>query len=178
VIQFGFDLLCVISFEGVSVDTPRALEFTPESNRRSQFNNRGFILDFLCRSNSFFDRIDIVISVLDVLGMPPVRLEAFQDVLGESAGGVPVDRNVVVVVDTNQVSQLQVSCEGGGFAGYTLLSTAIAKEAVGVIVYVLSDGDLWRGFGGTDEVKAGFVEDGGGVSLCNGQADGIAKAYS
>jgi hypothetical protein len=159
------------------VNTPGALEFTPKSNRRSQFNNGGFILDFLCRSNGLFNRVDIVVPVLDVLGMPPVRLEAFQDVLGESAGGVPVDRNVVVVIDTNQVSQLQVSCEGSGFAGYTLLSTAIAKEAVGVIVYVLSDGDLWRRFGGTDEVKAGFVEDSGGVSLCNGQANSITKAY-
>jgi hypothetical protein len=68
-----------------------------------------------------------------------------------------------------------VSCEGGGFAGYALLSTAIAKEAVGVIVYAYQMETLrcW----GTDEVKAGFVEDGSGVSLCNGQTNGISKAY-
>jgi hypothetical protein len=140
------------------VNTPGALEFTPKSNRRSQFNNGGFILDLLCRSNGLFNRIDIVVPILDVLGMPPVRLEAFQDVLGEGTGGVPVDGNVVVVIDTNQVSQLQVSCEGGGFAGYTLLSTAIAKETVGVIVYVLSDGDLLRGFGVPMRSKPGLLK--------------------
>jgi hypothetical protein len=120
------------------MDTARALEFTPESDRRRQFNNRGFILDFLGHSNSLFDRVDVVVSVFDVLGMPSVCLEAFQDVLGEGTGSVPVDGNVVVVVDTNQVSQLQVSGERGGFACDTLLSTSVSKEAISVIICALS----------------------------------------
>ena len=129
------------------MDTPRSLEFTSKPNRRRQFDDGGFILDFLGSGNGLFHGINIVVPVLDVLGMPPVRLEAFQDVLGEGAGGVPVDGNVVVVVDANQVSQLQVSGEGCGFAGYALLSTAISKEAVSVIICALSDAPTEGGLG-------------------------------
>jgi hypothetical protein len=103
-IQFNLDLLCIVGFEGIPMDTTCPLELTPESNRRSQLDDRRLILDLLCRCNGFFHGVDIVVSILDVLGMPPVRLEAFQDVLGEGTGGVPVDGDVVVVVDTNQVS--------------------------------------------------------------------------
>jgi hypothetical protein len=63
------------------------------------------------------------------------------------------DRNVVVVVDGNQVAELQMAGSGGSLAGNALHSAAIAEEAVCVVV---------------DQIIAGLVEDSGSVLLGNG----------
>ena len=42
--------------------------------------------------------------------------------------------NVVVIVDADQVAELQMASSASSFTGNTLHGTAIAKEAIGVVV--------------------------------------------
>lgn len=71
--------------------------------------------------------------------------------------------DVVVIVDGNEVAQLQVTSHGGGLTGNTLHGAAIAEEGVGVVV---------------QELVAGLVEDTSGVSLGNGQTDGVGETLA
>lgn len=52
---------------------------------------------------------------------------------------------------------------GGSLAGNTLHSTAVTEEAVGVVV---------------EEVIAGLVEGGTGLSLGNGETDGVGETLT
>ena len=70
----------------------------------------------------------VVVSVLDVQDLPAVRLEPHLDVLGERTGGVSVNGDLVVVVDGNQVSELEVTSERGGLGSDTLLETTVTGE--------------------------------------------------
>lgn len=67
---------------------------------------------------------------------------------------------MVVIINGNQVAELQVTSHGGSLAGNTLHSTAITEEAVCVVV---------------DQIIARLVEDGGGVSLGNGQTNSVGE---
>ena len=70
---------------------------------------------------------------------------------------------MVVIVDGNEVSELQVTGSGGSLAGNTLHSATITEEHVDVVV---------------DQLVAGLVEDGGGVLLSNGETDGIGETLT
>jgi hypothetical protein len=70
---------------------------------------------------------------------------------------------VVVIINGNQVAELQVTGHRGGLAGNTLHSAAITEEAVCVVV---------------DQVIARLVEDGGGVSLSNGQTNSVGETLT
>lgn len=56
-----------------------------------------------------------------------------------------------------------MTSHGGGLTGDTLHSAAIAEEGVGVVV---------------EELVAGLVEDTSGVSLGNGQTDGVGETLA
>lgn len=86
---------------------------------------RGVLLGLLDRSG---DTGIVVVSVLDVQDLPSVRLEPHLDVLGERTGGVSVNGDLVVVVDGDQVSELQVTGQRGGLGGDTLLQTTVTGE--------------------------------------------------
>ncbi len=60
--------------------------------------------------------------------MPAVRLVALQDVLGEGRLGVALDRDVVVVVQRDQVAQLLVAGQRGGLGGDALLQVAVGDD--------------------------------------------------
>ena len=79
------------------------------------------------------DRVDVV-AVGDPLHVPAVRLEALADVLGEGEVRGAVDGDVVVVVEEDELAQLQVTGEGGGFAADALHQVAVAGEHVGVVI--------------------------------------------
>jgi phosphoribosylformylglycinamidine (FGAM) synthase-like amidotransferase family enzyme len=70
---------------------------------------------------------------------------------------------VVVIIDGDQVAELQMTSKGGGFASNTLLSATISEEHESVVV---------------DQVKAGLVEDGAGMGLCNGQTNSIGETLA
>ena len=71
--------------------------------------------------------------------------------------------NLVIIVNANEIPQLQVTRKTGSFTGNALHGAAITKEAVGMI---------------GEEVVTGLVEDGGSVSLGNGQTNGVAETLA
>lgn len=70
---------------------------------------------------------------------------------------------MVIIIDGNEVAELQVTSHGGGLGGDTLHGAAITEEHVGVVV---------------DELIAGLVEDASGVSLGNGQTNGVGETLA
>ena len=71
--------------------------------------------------------------------------------------------NVVVVVESDQVAELEVTSSGGGLRGNTLHGAAITEEAVGVVV---------------DKLVAGLVEGGSGLTLSHGETDGVGETLT
>ena len=70
---------------------------------------------------------------------------------------------MVVVVDTNQIAELQVSCQRRRLAGNTFHGTSISKEAEGVVV---------------DQLESWLVEHASGVCLSDSKTDSIGEALS
>lgn len=70
---------------------------------------------------------------------------------------------MIVIVDSNQVAELQVTSGGSRFTGNALHGAAIAEECVGVVV---------------DQLKAGLVEDASGVCLRNSETHGVCEALT
>lgn len=73
------------------------------------------------------------------------------------------DGDSVVIVDGNEVTQLQVTGHGSSLAGNTLHSTAITEETVCVVV---------------EEVVVGLVEGSSGLSLGNGETNGVGETLT
>lgn len=71
--------------------------------------------------------------------------------------------DVVIVVDHDEISQLQVTRKASRFACDTLHGTAISEEGKSVVV---------------DDFEAWLIEFGGCVRLGNGQANGIGKTLA
>lgn len=70
---------------------------------------------------------------------------------------------MVVVIDGNQVTKLQVAGSGCGFTGNALHGTSISEEHVGVVV---------------DQLETGLVEDGRSMRLRNSKTDGIGETLT
>lgn len=71
--------------------------------------------------------------------------------------------NMVVIVESNEVTELQVTSGTGSFASNTLHSTAITEDGVCVVV---------------EKVITGLVEDGGSVSLSDGETNGVGETLT
>ena len=69
-----------------------------------------------------------VLAVVHVLDVPAVGLVALADVLGEGDVGVVLDRDLVVVVDEDEVAQLLGAGERGRLAADALLQVAVGGE--------------------------------------------------
>jgi len=70
---------------------------------------------------------------------------------------------VVVVVDADEVTKLQVTSSRGGLGSDTLHGAPIAEEAVGVVC---------------GDIEAGLVENGTGVSLSDGETNSVGETLS
>lgn len=73
------------------------------------------------------------------------------------------DRDVVVIVDSDQVAKLKVTGHGGSLRGNTFHNTAITEEHVGVVV---------------EQVEARLVEDGTRVGLGHSETDGVSETLT
>jgi hypothetical protein len=80
------------------------------------------------------DRVQVGVTVLDVLHVPAVRLVALAHVLGEGDVGVAVDGDVVVVVERRELAEAPVSRQGRALAGHALHVAPVAHDGVGVVV--------------------------------------------
>ena len=70
---------------------------------------------------------------------------------------------MIVIVDHDKVSQLQMTCCTCSLAGNTLHGATISEKAVCVI---------------GDQVEARLVEYGGSMSLCDSEADCVGKSLA
>ena len=75
-----------------------------------------------------------VVGVAHPGDVPAVAQETRGDVLAEGQRGVPLDRDVVVVVDPAEVGELPVGGERGGLGGDALHHAAVAAQGVDVEV--------------------------------------------
>jgi hypothetical protein len=82
--------------------------------------------------------------------MPAVGFEPLEDVFSERDFGVAVcstsvrntdedvrfltDGDMIIVIDSDQVAELQMTSKTSSFAGDALLGTTISKECVGMII--------------------------------------------
>lgn len=70
---------------------------------------------------------------------------------------------MVVVVNHNEITELQVTGGGGSLGGNALHGATVTEEAVGVVV---------------DQVEAGLVVDSTGVGLSDGKTDSVGETLT
>src|SRR5579863_611604 len=90
-------------------------------------------------------RVEIV-GVLDRLRMPAVGVEAPDDVLGKSHVGVTVDRDVVIVVEVDEVAETEMSGERARLARDAFHHVAVAADAEDAMVEQARAAALEAGF--------------------------------
>jgi hypothetical protein len=96
----------------------------------------GLALGGLDRGVQLGDVLDVLAGLLPVdrLDLPAVGLVALRDVLGEGDVGVVLDRDLVRVVDRDEVAEVLVTGEARGLAGDALLQVAVAGDHVHEVV--------------------------------------------
>ena len=106
---------------------------------RLEDDDRGLVGDAL----GFLDGVVQLLHVLDVLArllpvdglhVPVVGLVALRDILGQSDVRVVFDRDLVRVIDDDEVAQLLVSSERGCLARHTLFKVAVGGDDVDEVV--------------------------------------------
>ena len=76
---------------------------------------------------------------------------------------LPTNGNMVIIVDHDEISQLQMAGRASCFTGNTLHGTSIAKETISMIV---------------DQVELGLVERCSSLGLGNGKTDSIGETLT
>jgi hypothetical protein len=84
------DLLAVVSFERVAVDTACALEFGTEANGSRESDHGWLVLDLSRLHNGSFDAVVVVIAILYLLCVPAVSFESLGHIFSERDLGVAV----------------------------------------------------------------------------------------
>ena len=95
--------------------------------------------------------------------VPAVRVEPLRRVVGEPAVHFTVDRDAVVVVETDELAEPERAGQRAGFVRHAFHQAAVAEEHVGVVV---------------DDFVPGSVERGGEQLLRQRHADGIGEALA
>ena len=95
--------------------------------------------------------------------MPAVGFEALRRVIGEPAFDVAVDRDAVVVPESDQLAQAERAGERAGLVGDAFHQAAVTEESVGVVV---------------DDAVTGAVELGCQYFLGQREADSVGDALT
>lgn len=174
------DALAVVSLERVSVDTTGALEFGSETNGCGKLDHGWLVCDFLGLLDSSLDASQVSVTFLDPLNVPAIGFESLRNILSESNLSVAIyeqsvkqfsssrrrkltNGDMVIIINTDQIAQLKMASSASSLASDTFHSTAITKDAVCVVI---------------KEVVSRLVKDGTGVSLSDGQTDGIGETLT
>ena len=110
-----------------------------------------------------FDRAEVV-SVRDSLGVPAVGIEALGHVLRPGHRRRPIELDVVVVVQDDQLAQVEVAGEARGLGRDALLEIAVGSDDVRPVVddHVLVTVELGRqpalGDGHADSIREALTE--------------------
>ncbi len=112
-----------------------------------------------CGGERAADLLDVV-AVGHVQRLPAIGLEAFRAILGERDGGAGRQRDLVVVVQADQLAQLQVTRQRRRLGGDAFHQVAVADEGPGAVV---------------DHGVAGAVVGAGQLRLGDGHADRVGE---
>src|SRR5690606_15588808 len=74
------------------------------------------------------------VAILDSEGLPAVRLEAPESILGKGKVGRSLDGDRVVVPEADQLAESEMAGDGGGFAGNALHEIAVRADDVGAMI--------------------------------------------
>ena len=75
-----------------------------------------------------------VVAVVDPLGVPAVGVEALGDVLGQGHLRRPVELDLVVVVEDDELPQAQMAGQARRLGGDALLEVAVGGDDVGPVI--------------------------------------------
>ncbi len=92
------------------------------------------VLKSLIQSGGVFLIGAVLAQPVHALNVPAVGFVARQDVFVEGDRGVIFDRDVVIVPDDGDVTQLLCACEGGCLGGNAFFEASIACDDVDVVV--------------------------------------------
>jgi hypothetical protein len=163
------DLICA---EGAAVNRLRALLVRRGvADQRLEDDERGLArlgLAVLDRRVQRLDVLDVLArrGPVDVQHLPAVRLVAGGHVFRERDVRVALDRDLVRVVDRDQVAELLVARERGSLARHALLQIAVARDDIHEVV----ERALARGSLGVEEAAL--------VARCIREADGRGETLS
>lgn len=117
--ELCLNVLGILRFQRVPVYSASTLQLGPETNSSGQLDDRRFIFNFLTFLDGSLNARQVVITIFDVLSVPPIRTEPRQDVFGESTLGVAIctgsvhillidhvmltNGNVVVIVNHDKI---------------------------------------------------------------------------
>jgi hypothetical protein len=88
--ELALNALGVIGLERVAVDTTGTGKLGAETDGGGQLDDGRLVSNLLTLANGSLDTLEVVVAILDPLGVPAVGLEALQDILSESTLGVTV----------------------------------------------------------------------------------------
>lgn len=74
------------------------MQFQKFTNGSSDFDKRRFVGDFLSSLNSFFNGIQIVVTIADCLCMPAIGIKALVYIFSEGESSITINCNLVVVI--------------------------------------------------------------------------------
>ena len=158
-LHFGQDLRA----QGGAMNLLGALELGSKPNDRRDLDQAGLVLNLNGLINGILEAKQIVVTILDVAGVPAVSLKPLQDIFTEGEVGAAIDLDVVVIVEHDQLAKTKVASERGGLSGHSLLEAAVTDNTEGVVV---------------DDLKPRLVEIGGEVLLSHGQSNSVGDAWN
>ncbi len=133
-----------------------------EADDRRQHDQRGLVLDALRLEDRLLDLVQARV-LRQRVHRPAVGLEALRHLLPEGEVGRALDRDLVVVVDRDQLAEAEVAGERGSLRGDALLHVAVAGRDVGEVV---------------DDLAALAVVALGPDRLGEREADGVGEALA
>jgi len=145
------------------VNTVSTLLEGAETNDGGELDDGRLIPNGLSNLDGLLEALEIVVTILNPLGVPTIRLEASENVFSEGDIGITVNGDMVVIIDANEVSKLEMTGEGSSFGGNAFLEAAVTDKDVGEAV---------------KEVETRAVERGGSLSLGDGETDSIADTLT
>src|SRR5687768_18280075 len=104
-----------------------------------------------------------IVCVIDALCVPAVRLVTFGGIVAESESRISFDGDVIVVVESDQLAEPQVSGEGGCLVRHAFHHVTIAGDEVCVVI---------------DDVVTRPIEKGSKLRFGDGHADCIPNTLS
>jgi hypothetical protein len=116
----------------------------------------------LCGINRAVEDVEIV-DVGDSQHLPPVGLEPLLRIVAEGELGVALDRDVIVVVEPDQLSKPKVAGERCSLVRHSLHHVAVARDEVGVVI---------------DDRVILLVEDRREMCLCHRHPDRVAHTLT